>query len=614
MGHQNDSETQQVRPCLSPLAPRLPPTPTRILIRGTNWIGDAVMSEPAVSAIRHAYPKAEITFLVKPAVAELFQQHPAIDRILVYEHRGRHARLSGKWALGSELRRARFDLAILFQNAFEAALLAFLAGIPRRYGYGTDGRGFLLSDSIMVPDRTALGHQTQYYVDLLRPLGITPSPKAPRLFLSEDEEQLMRQRLTDAGIQATESLIGVNPGSTYGNAKRWLPERFAEATDRVVEQFGERVVIVGATGEEALGQAIAEKMHRKPVVLSGRTSIRELMSVIKRCRLFITNDTGPMHIAAAFGVPVVAIFGPTDFRTTSPFGDLHEIVRQPVECSPCLLRECPIDHRCMTGVTVEHVHEAAIKQLQMQKAKGTMAASLLESSTQHSSSMSREPSAVSRQPSEVETQHSGLSTQHLYLAGVTVFLDRDGTVNRDTGYITSPQELDLLPGVVEAVARLNRAGARVVLVTNQSAIARGFITVDQLKTIHSVLLARLEAGGARLDAIYFCPHHPDDGCRCRKPQPAMIHRAAADLGLNLSRAYVIGDQPRDIELARQVGAQGVLVLSGQTPREALHDLDPGRVSPHFVAEGLGDAVTWILEDVKVRYSLIRRREFLDTDV
>jgi heptosyltransferase II len=228
----------------------------------------------------------------------------------------------------------------------------------------------------------------------------------------------------------------------------------------------------------------------------------------------------------------------------------------------------------MTGVTVEHVCEAAAKQLQMQKAKGKMTCSVLASST----------------------QHSGLNAQDLPLAGVTVFLDRDGTVNRDTGYITSPQELDLLSGVVEAVARLNRAGAKVVLVTNQSAIARGFITVDQLQTIHAVLLSRLEAGGARLDAVYYCPHHPNDGCRCRKPQPAMIHRAAADLALDLSRAYVIGDQPRDIELARQVGARAVLVLSGQTIRAAVHDMEPSGIAPDFVAEALGDAVEWIFRD------------------
>lgn len=229
----------------------------------------------------------------------------------------------------------------------------------------------------------------------------------------------------------------------------------------------------------------------------------------------------------------------------------------------------------MTRVTVEQVYEAAARQLH---------------------DMSRQPSAFSNQLSGMKAQHSAPSSQPSALVGVTVFLDRDGTVNRDTGYIKSPQELDLIPGVVEAVAKLNRAGARVVLVTNQSAIARGFITVDQLKTIHSVLLARLEAGGARLDAIYYCPHHPNDDCGCRKPQPAMIHRAVVDLNIDLSRAYVVGDQSRDIELARQVGARGILVLSGQTQQDTIGDIQRSGVSPDFIADDLGDAVEWIFGD------------------
>ena len=556
------------------------PAPTRILIRGTNWIGDAVMSEPALSEIRRAFPKAHITLLVKPAIAELYQQHPAVDDVLVYEHRGRHARLRGKWMLACELRHGRFDLAILFQNAFEAAFLAFLAGIPRRYGYRTDGRGFLLSDPIAVLDETRREHQTRYYLDLLRPLGITAATTVPRLFVSESEERAMSRRLAEAGIRPTDTLIGLNPGSTYGSAKRWLPERFAQSADRIVERCGGRVVIVGAMGEEALGEAIGTQMACKPLVLSGRTSIRELMAIIKRCRLFLTNDTGPMHIAAAFGVPVVAVFGPTDATTTSPCGDDHQIVRRPVECSPCLLRECPIDHRCMTGVTVEQVYEAAAGKL---------------------TDLSHRPSTVSRQPSEPRPPRVSLS-------GVAVFLDRDGTVNRDTGYIKSPQELALLPGVVEAVARLNRAGARVVLVSNQSGIARGLLTADQLKTIHAVLLAEFKAGGAHFDAMYYCPHHPNDGCRCRKPQPAMIHRAVVDLNLDLSRAYVVGDQPRDIELARQVGARAILVLSGQTGREAIDVVPQSATAPDYIAEGLPEAVEWIFGDVGARYSLNVNRE------
>ena len=330
----------------------------RILVRGPNWIGDAVMCEPAVAALRRRFPDAEVTLVVKPAVAELFTGHPAVSQILVYEDRGQHGGLTGKWRLAQALRRGRFDLAVLFQNAFEAALLAFLAGIPRRYGYATDGRRLLLSEPVSRPGRGAFPHQVQYYLGMLRQLGCDQTAGPPRLVLFHEEETAMARRLAASGISGAEFLIGVNPGSTYGGAKRWLPERFAEAADRLAGQFNAKVLIVGARGEEPLAQSIAARIRAKTVVLSGKTSMRELMAAVKRCSVFLTNDTGPMHIAAAFGVPVVAVFGPTDWRTTAPFGAGHTIVRRPVDCAPCLLRECPIDHRCMTRIGAREVLEA----------------------------------------------------------------------------------------------------------------------------------------------------------------------------------------------------------------------------------------------------------------
>ena len=557
----------------------------RLLVRGPNWIGDAVMSEPALAALQELFPSTEITLLVKPAIAELLRGHPALHQVLVYEDPGRHVGITGKWTLAGTLRRLRFDLAILFQNAFEAALLTFLAGIPRRYGYATDGRGFLLSDPITVPERTKIGHQVQYYLDLLRPLGFEGPPRSPRLFLSDEEERVMDRRLAETDIADPDLLLGLNPGSTYDGAKRWLPERFAETADRLIREQGAhsgrrvRVVIVGARGEEALGRAVEDRMQVKPVQLSGRTTIRELMAVIKRCALFLTNDTGPMYMAAAFGVPVVALFGPTDSRTTSPFGNGHTIVRHPVECSPCLLRECPIDHRCMTRISVDEVYEAAVRQLRTRND---------ECGTRNAKS---------------DSQHSSLSTHHLPLRGVTVFLDRDGTLNRDNGYVTAPDALELFPGVVEAVARLNRAGVRVVVITNQSGIARGLLDHSTLEQIHDRLRALLEAGGASLDAIYVCPHAPDEGCACRKPGTALAERAVADLGLDLSDAYMVGDQKRDMEMARAVGAKSLLVTTGPTSAQALADLQAEGRQPDYVASGLIEAVEWIIEDVKARQSV-----------
>ena len=381
----------------------------------------------------------------------------------------------------------------------------------------------------------------------------------------------------------------MNPGSQYGGAKRWLPERFAEAADRLVCEVSRqtsrnvRVAIVGASGEEAVGCAIADWMKTPPVELGGKTTIRQLMAVVKRCDVFLTNDTGPMHIAAACGVPLVAVFGSTDWRRTSPFGSEEGIVRHPVDCAPCLLRECPIDHRCMTRVTVEQVVEAAMRQLKSRRSE------------------SRRSQSSENLASDLKTFR--LDDMTTPLKGIPIFLDRDGTVNRETGYIKAPDELELFPDAAVSIARLNRAGAVVVLLTNQSGVGRGLLTVEDLERIHARLRALLESKGATLDAIYYCPHHPDDGCACRKPGTAMVNRAVEELGLDPSPGYLIGDQARDIELARKIGLRGILVTTGPTSDEAKEMLRMSGSVPDHVAGGLGEAVDWIMEDAKARSAL-----------
>ncbi len=531
------------------------------MVRPPNWIGDAVMSEPVLAALRELFPQAEITLLAKPAVAELFHAHPGVDRVLIYQAPGRHGGLVGKWRLARTLSRERFDMAVLLQNAFEAGLLTWLARIPRRYGYATDGRGWLLTDPVPVPSDASRLHQADYFLRVLDPLAPGRPRRSPRLHLTRGEDQALGMKLKEASVDARDLLVGLNPGSTYGGAKRWLPERFAETADALVDRLGRqhharvRVVIVGAKGEEAVEDVIARRMTQAPIRLAGQTTVRELMALVKRCRVFITNDTGPMHIAAAFGVPVVAIFGPTNPAATSPAGGPYTVVRRPVDCAPCLLRECPIDHRCMTGVTVDEVVAAAIGAVNVER----------------------------------------LEERAQILDGVTVFLDRDGTLNPDTGYLRQPEELVLFPETGTSIARLNQAGARVVLITNQSGVGRGYFSLDDLTRIHGRLRDLLAKEGARLDGIYACPHHPDDGCACRKPGTALVEQAVADLGLDLSRAYVIGDQDRDVELAHKIGAKGILVTG-----------DPARadrtrpVSAHCVAHGLARAVDWIIADATSR--------------
>lgn len=332
-----------------------------ILIRATNWLGDAVMTTPAIGAVRESFPGARITLLANPLVAELFACHDWLDEVVVYDRKGCHAGVKGRFALAAELKGRGFDLAILLQNAFDAALIARLARIPRRMGYRTDGRGLLLTHGVPVSAEKKRLHHVDYYLAMLATFGITSSAKKLHLAVTPEEEKVVAGKLAEGGIGRGDLLIGINPGASYGSAKRWYPERFAFVADELARRWGGRVVITGGPGEAGIAAEIESAMEGKCLNLAGRTSVRELMALVKRCNFFVTNDSGPMHLAAAFGVPLVAIFGPTDHTTTSPFSERAALVRQETECAPCLKRECPADHRCMTAVTAGDVVAAALR-------------------------------------------------------------------------------------------------------------------------------------------------------------------------------------------------------------------------------------------------------------
>ena len=325
----------------------------RIMVRMPNWIGDAVMATPALAAVRAAFPGARITVVANPLVAELFTCHADCDQVIRFDKGRFHAGIRGLWGFCQELRKERFDLAILFQNAFEAAIMSLLAGISRRAGYRTDGRGLLLTAGVPAVDKKHGLHHVDYYLQMLAGLGITGGDGRLRLNLTSDELAGAARQLGPG------EWVAVNPGASYGAAKRWIPERFAAVADGLARDFGARIVLTGGPGEVAIGRDIEQAMQGAPLNLIGRTSVRELMAILNHCRLVVSNDSGPMHIAAAFGVPLVAIFGPTDHTTTSPRTDSCRIVRHPADCAPCMLRECPTDHRCMTGVTAGAVLAAA---------------------------------------------------------------------------------------------------------------------------------------------------------------------------------------------------------------------------------------------------------------
>jgi heptosyltransferase-2 len=319
-------------------------------------------------------------------------------------------------------------------------------------------------------------------------------------------------------------------------------------------------MIVGSRKDQGEAEDMASKMRGKAWDLTGETTLGQLAALLARCDLLVANDSGAMHVAAATQTPIVALFGPTDPARTSPYGVRYRLLRHEVDCSPCLLRECPTDHRCLRGIKVNEVLEAASAFLE--KGRG------------------RE-------------------------RDIAVFLDRDGTINEEVGYLSCVQDLKLIPGAAESVRLLNQHGLKAVIISNQSGVARGFLSESRVEEIHGRLAGLLEEKGAYLDGIYFCPHHPEIGeapyralCDCRKPKAGMLRKAARDLNLDLLGSYVIGDHLSDVALGKNVGMKSILVQTGHG-RGQSEQISPN-VGPHpdLISGDVYQAVQWILRDLR----------------
>jgi heptosyltransferase-2 len=346
-------------------------SPKKILVRVPNWIGDVIMCLPALMDLRECFDKADITVLARPIIAELIRDQCGVKDVMVYEYQSEHQGIVGLLRLSQLIRKRAFDTAVLFQNAFEAALIALLSRIPTRIGYATDGRGWLLSQAIPLPSQKSL-HHTYYYQGLVQAITQVPfTNRMPKLVERSQNLGALQQQFPELVSSSDTLFVGMNPGSVYGSAKRWELDRFAEAGDQIVEQTQKnypeyssvRCVLIGGKGEESLGREIANRMQAQPIVLSGKTTIQQLMDVLTRCVVLVTNDTGPMHMAQALGVPVVAIFGSTDPEATGTAGQGLWVIREPVRCSPCLLRACPIDHCCMTNISTNQVVRTVMERM-----------------------------------------------------------------------------------------------------------------------------------------------------------------------------------------------------------------------------------------------------------
>jgi len=332
----------------------------RVVVRGTNWVGDSLMTIPALRALRRVLPDAHITLVIRPGTKGIFSDADFIDDVLVYDRKTAFSVVPQI----REWKRRRFELAVLFQNAFEAALIPFLAGVPLRLGYATESRQALLTHPLPLPDWRSSRHEVFYYLYLVTALEqmlfgsstICEAEPDASIQISEVRKTQAAEMLRAHGVSGEDSVVAICPGSINSRAKRWPAGSYATLADRLIESK-RRVLLIGSKDETDVSEDVTRRMRQQPIVLTGKTSLDQITAVLDRADLIVTNDTGPAHIGAALGRPTIVIFGPTNPLTTRPFAPEAVILRHPPDCAPCMLRDCPIDHRCMTAITVDEVFE-----------------------------------------------------------------------------------------------------------------------------------------------------------------------------------------------------------------------------------------------------------------
>ena len=336
----------------------------KIVVRGTNWIGDAVMTIPAIRRLRDLFPGAKLSLLAPPLTASLFRGSTIFDDVV---------EAGSLLAQVRHLRKSRFDLAVIFPNSFKSALALRLGGVVRRTGYATDGRSMLLTDAVPVPVWKDHRHETLYYLHLVETAGESTSPVSPdevtepRIDIATAELDRANELLERRGVERENPLVVVAPGSTNSRAKRWTAESFAEVCDRLRRDLAASVVLMGSSGDATVSRRVRELAGENITDITGETDVSTAAAILERADLLISNDMGLAHLAPAVGTETIVIFGPTNPVTTRPYSRKATVMTASVECSPCMLRDCPIDHRCMTRITPDAVFDQARRVLQNER-------------------------------------------------------------------------------------------------------------------------------------------------------------------------------------------------------------------------------------------------------
>jgi lipopolysaccharide heptosyltransferase II len=522
----------------------------KIWVRLPNWVGDTLLALPALAGLRDAY-RGGVGIAGRAAPLQL--AGAALPDLTTLRLPDGH-RPADLWRTAASARRHGAAAGLLLTPSFSAALWLLLTGARRRIGWRGEGRAALLTQPVARAGR-GRWHLREEFVELARAAGAASFPAVPELPCdpaAAGEAGAFLDALPGGG-----PLVAFCPGARYGPAKQWPLPRFCELARRLAGQ-GIRGVIVGTAEEAPAAEAIVAAAGAPGWrSAAGRGRLLWSAEILRAADAAVSNDSGAMHLAAAVGTPVVALFGSTDPLWTGPLGPGHQIVRAPLPCAPCFRPDCGRGDPapCMARIEAAEVAER-------------VALVLAEGGREGLGAPGRRPA---------------------------LFLDRDGTLLEPVPYLHDPQQVRLVAGAAVALRAASEAGYCIVVVTNQAGIARGLFRREAVEAVHTALAEALAREGVAVERFYFCPHHPefDGACQCRKPAPGMLRLAARELALDLGASVMIGDTRADLAAGEAAGCRAILVETGYGAAERRAAEAAGR-PPVRVARDLPAAVAALL--------------------
>lgn len=526
----------------------------RILIVRLSSMGDIILTLPVVEALKKGLPQSQIFFLCKKKYSSLLLDNPYIDQVVEFDPQENHKGIYDFWKLIKELRGLKLDLILDLHSNLRSFFIRNLIRAKLKIKYNK--RWF--ARFLMVyfkPFKVKSKHTLNCYMESLGKIGIfyesfgKSESKILRFYLNEKDQIWANNFLSENGWDGEKILLGIAPGARW-ETKSWNKEKFAKVAEILSLKFPLNIVLLGDKIDTAKVEWIREELSGKidtkknlRIIKAIELPLNKVAAVFKMCGVLVTNDSGLMHLASFLKVPVVPIFGPTHPKLGfAPLGHDNMVMTTNEKCSPCSLhgkRKCHRRERyCMDKILPEEVAEAASRFLNQEKA---------------------------------------------------VFVDRDGTLIQDKDFISRLEDVEFVPGSIQAIKILKDLGYKVVIISNQSGIGRGILTKNIVEQINDFILSQLRKNDLLIDGVYYCPHSPDENCSCRKPNLGMINRASLELNLSLKNSWAIGDKLSDVILGKNMGGRGGLVLTGYGKKELEKIKENSDAKPDFVAEDLLDA-------------------------